>query len=141
MNDPVRVSLDPATIEAIAQRIAEILRTDHPHAPASSSAEDRYLGNDGGRLVDAAELAGWLGVEREWVYEHAAELGALRLGDGPRARLRFDLERVVERLAACPEGRGPGDPPDGATTPTPRPRRRRRTGTGAELLPIRGREA
>lgn len=41
-------------------------------------------------LVDAATLAVELGVSRDWVYEHAHELGALRLGSGPKARLRFD---------------------------------------------------
>jgi hypothetical protein len=41
-------------------------------------------------LVDAGTLAAELGVSRGYVYEHADELGALRLGNGPRARLRFD---------------------------------------------------
>jgi hypothetical protein len=45
-------------------------------------------------LVSAAEVARELNVGRQWVYEHAAELGARRLGDGPRGRLRFDLETV-----------------------------------------------
>src|SRR4051812_40819680 len=41
-------------------------------------------------LLDAAEIAQRCGVTRAWVYAHAAELGALRLGAGPRPRLRFD---------------------------------------------------
>ena len=32
------------------------------------------------RLVDAGELAAYLGVDRSWVYAHAEELGARRLG-------------------------------------------------------------
>ncbi|WP_270006583.1 hypothetical protein [Solirubrobacter deserti] len=52
-----------------------------------------------GRYVDAATLACTLGVERDWVYARAAQLGAVRLGDGPRARLRFDLEQVRATLA------------------------------------------
>jgi len=39
--------------------------------------------------LDAAELAKQLGVSRAWVYEHASELGATRIGNGPRPRLRF----------------------------------------------------
>ena len=39
--------------------------------------------------LNAAELARRLGVSREWVYEHADELGARRIGSGPRPRLRF----------------------------------------------------
>jgi hypothetical protein len=46
------------------------------------------------RLLTADELAIVLGVDRGYVYEHAVELGAWRLGSGPRARLRFDLEEV-----------------------------------------------
>ncbi len=47
-------------------------------------------------LVDAIALARLLGVSRAYVYEHADELGALRLGGGPKARLRFDLVTVRE---------------------------------------------
>lgn len=67
-------------MDAIAERVAELLRDDD--APAAH------------RLVSAAEIARELNVGRQWVYEHADELGARRLGDGPRARLRFDLETV-----------------------------------------------
>jgi hypothetical protein len=45
--------------------------------------------------VDAATLARILGVSRDSIYEHADELGAVRIGDGPRARLRFDVERAT----------------------------------------------
>jgi predicted DNA-binding transcriptional regulator AlpA len=58
------------------------------------------------RFVDAAAVAAVLGVERSWVYEHADELGARRLGSGPRARLRFDLEEVDSWLTSCSQGRG-----------------------------------
>jgi len=39
--------------------------------------------------LDAADVANQLGVKRKWVYEHASELGATRIGNGPRLRLRF----------------------------------------------------
>lgn len=79
---------DPALVEAIARRVVELLRDDWRLA-----AESRY--------VDAATLAEDLKVERDWVYAHARQLGAIRLGDGPRARLRFDPEVVAERLAGA----------------------------------------
>lgn len=66
--------------DAIAERVAGLL-----HIEGASAAD---------RLVTAAEVAHELRVERQWVYEHAEELGARRLGDGPRGRLRFDLETV-----------------------------------------------
>jgi hypothetical protein len=64
-------SCTPHTIDAIARRVAEILR----NGPGPCAEGSSYFGNDGGRLVDAAELASFLGAEREWVYAHAAELG------------------------------------------------------------------
>jgi len=54
--------------------------------------------------VTPAELAAFLVVDRCYVYERADELGAMRLGSGPRARLRFDLEQV-RRLISCDVGR------------------------------------
>jgi hypothetical protein len=92
------------------------------------------------RLLTPAELAEWLAVDRSWVYEHAEELGALRLGAGPKARLRFDLEAVKCCLGgtSCSEGResDDGEPAQQALS---RRRRRRATGTTVELLPVRGR--
>jgi hypothetical protein len=78
-----------------------------------------------------------LGVARSFVYAHAAELGGYRLGTGPRARLRFDLEDVRRRIS-CRGSRESGSA-DSAPEAASRPRRRLRTGTNVELLPIRGR--
>jgi hypothetical protein len=90
-------------------------------------------------LVDAATLAGYLDVERSFVYEHADELGARRLGSGPRARLRFSIAEVDVRLSAC-SGSRESSAPDPAPAAASRPRARRRMGTSVPLLPIRGRE-
>jgi hypothetical protein len=51
-------------------------------------------------LVDARELAKELAVSLDYVYAHAVELGAMRLGSGPKARIRFDLDRAREALEA-----------------------------------------
>jgi hypothetical protein len=51
-------------------------------------------------LVDAATIAELIGTTRDWVYQNADRLGAIRLGDGPRARLRFDPERVERALGS-----------------------------------------
>jgi hypothetical protein len=84
-------------------------------------------------LLEPAELAKRLGKSRAWVYEHAEDLGAIRLGDGPRPRLYFDLERSRGRLAALA----------GVNRSRPEParpsRRRRWQGTSdIELLPVKG---
>jgi hypothetical protein len=84
--------LDPALIDAIAtrllgplaERLVEMIKEEGLIAPPNPPKQ----------WLDAAELARRLGVTREWVYEHARELGAVRIGDGPRPRLRFAPEQI-----------------------------------------------
>jgi hypothetical protein len=80
------VRLDPGEAERIAALVAEAVRRDPP-----------------ARFIDAAATARMLSVERDWVYEHAEELGAIRLG-GPRGRLRFDRHEICRRLARTRRG-------------------------------------
>src|SRR4051794_5586196 len=110
------MTLDPDDIEAVARRVAELLR-------ASTRATEP--------LVDAAQLARILGVERDWVYARANRLGAVRLGDGPKARLRFDMARVRATLAAA----GPGEQPS-REEPVRRRRGRPRRHAGAAGVPL-----
>jgi hypothetical protein len=124
-NDGLRV-LDEHSLDFLARRLAvlliERLESRTPRAP----------------LVDVEAVARYLAVDPSYVYEHAAELGARRLGSGPKARLRFRLEDVDKHLTSCCVSR---------QSPAPEPhrqddsRRRRRppTGTSPPLLPIRGR--
>jgi len=113
-----RIKLDPQTIEAIARRVVELL-------------EKRGLQNR--ELVDAAELARRLGIKRSWVYSHAIELGAVKLGDGAKPRLRFDPEVAARVLRRVGEGQA-ADPPARSGERAGQPR-------GSEgrvaLLPIR----
>ena len=89
-------------------------------------------------LVDAAAVAEYLSVARSWVYEHASELGARRLGAGPRARLRFSLAEVDERLTSCTTGRKSQHAAEPIAKPIRHRQRPPRLGTGVALLPIRG---
>lgn len=75
------MTLDLEDVEAIAQRVAELLR---PRVAIG--------------LVGVHAVVARFGVSRSYVYEHAEELGAIRLGEGPKARLRFDLEQVAQAL-------------------------------------------
>jgi hypothetical protein len=96
------VALDEPTIERLAHRVAELLHDELP-APAIAPSEpvrDR-------RLVTAAQVADRWSIDRAWVYAHADDLGAHRLGTGTRPRLRFDPALVEQRL-------GPSDPPSQA---------------------------
>jgi hypothetical protein len=77
-------------------------------------------------FLDASELARVLGVERDWVYEHQDQLGAIRLGNGRRPRLRFELTRAVQALDDLPAARGAR--PAGVHQGVPVPRRRQARG-------------
>jgi len=115
-----RIKLDPRTVEEIARRVVALL-------------ERRGLGRR--ELVDAAELARRFGIERSWVYTHAIELGAVKLGNGAKPRLRFDPEvaaRVLRRVGEIPAA----DPPARSGKRAGQPPRR--AASDVRLLPIRG---
>jgi hypothetical protein len=103
---------DVELVEAIAQRVAELLRQNTPTP---------------GALVDAQTLAGLLGVSRAHVYRNANRLGAQRIGDGERPRLRFDP-------AVALQARERTTPPSPAPS---QPRRHRQLRSTVPLLPIR----
>lgn len=82
--------MTPEEIDAVAQRVAYYV---------TESLAEQLRPPPGRRIVDAGELSTELGVSLDWVYEHADELGAMRLGSGPKARLRFELEEARTALA------------------------------------------
>jgi hypothetical protein len=49
-------------------------------------------------MLTVAEVATWLALGDGWVREHAAELGGVKLGDDPRAPLRFPRAGVEDWL-------------------------------------------
>ena len=75
--------MSSATAEEVAQRVAEIL--------AERAAESL-------RLLSTEAVAEMLAVSEEWVRGHAVELGAIRVGDGPKGALRYDPSRVRAAL-------------------------------------------
>jgi hypothetical protein len=89
VNDRILTTSDvEALADAIAQKVVEIVGT-----------RSATFG-----LVDARELAGELGVSIDYVYAHATKLGAMRLGSGPKARIRFDLDRARQALEVRTRG-------------------------------------
>jgi hypothetical protein len=112
------MTLNREDIEALALRVAELL-------------EERGARRPSGALVDAAELARRFGTDRSWVYSHASKLGAIRLGDGPKARLRFDPEAAALRMRL-------GNPEQIPAKKPPARRRRNRGAREVRLLPIDG---
>jgi hypothetical protein len=76
-----------AIAEATARKLAEVI-----------AERGKTFG-----LVGPRELAEGLGVSLDYVYAHATELGAMRLGSGPKARIRFDLDGARRALEARTE--------------------------------------
>ncbi|MGH2965561.1 MAG: helix-turn-helix domain-containing protein [Solirubrobacterales bacterium] len=115
-------ALDAASIDAVARRVVELLTANG--VPTEG-------------LMSAAEVARRFGISRSTVYERAQELGAIRLGDGPKARLRFDPQTVAEWLTVTEERK------DASEKESPGGRNRRRgpvrPADGVPLLQIRGR--
>jgi hypothetical protein len=110
-------------VRAIAEVLADVL-VERGLVVAGSSG--------GGRVLDAAAVAALLGRERQWVYEHADELGAFRYGAGPRARLGFDLHSVERWKRERQQLPGKTGTTRQRRTPTPRRR------SDATLIPYEG---
>jgi hypothetical protein len=109
------VAFDVEEIEAVSEHIAELVASARPKVG----------------LIDARELAKELGVARDWVYANAGRLGGVRLGNGPRARLRFDVELARQALAASGTG---AQPPSNRAAPRRRGRPRREVAPGVPLI-------
>jgi hypothetical protein len=72
--------LEVRLVDLIAQRVLQLLG-------------DRN--DDQVQLLTVAQVARRFQVHPSWVYANAQRLGALRLGPGPKAPLRFDPRRVA----------------------------------------------
>jgi hypothetical protein len=97
-------------------------RTADNAVAANNSAEQT---SDDGELWTARRVAAHYGVAVGFIYQHADELGCVRLGGTARPRLRFDPAVVRERWSSV----GGGAPEVVSTrrrtpSPTSAPRRR-----------------
>ncbi|HWC49695.1 MAG TPA: hypothetical protein VG448_12505 [Solirubrobacterales bacterium] len=92
--------LSPESIDALATRLAELLGGARVPAPPMESPK---------KMLSAAEVSRRWSISRRWVYDHADELGARRMGTGPRPRLRFDPDEVAARIGAPRCLVSPGD--------------------------------
>jgi hypothetical protein len=113
---PALSDRDVLLVDAVALRVVELLdeRALRPREPHD-------------QLVDAQGLADALGVARSFVYRHSGMLGAVRLGDGPRAPVRFDIETAREAISCWHSRRSPDQTADkhGGNGPSRRGRGRR----------------
>lgn len=115
-------------VDAIARRVVELL-------------DERSAGTTPGRLVDVAALAEILDVSADTVYRHQIALGVVKIGDGPKPALRFDVAKATSAWNARCAGAPSQEPATTADTGRKAGRPRRATGASVDLLPIRGRVA
>jgi hypothetical protein len=108
------VSVTEATLDEIARRVAELV-ADRIREPL--------------HLINTETLARLLAVSEEWVREHAAELGAIRVGDSPKGALRFEAGRARAALDRRRVGR-PSDTQHGRAL-----QRRRSPGVAPTAIP------
>jgi hypothetical protein len=87
----VAVDLTPQAVEQVAVRVAQLLQRQQQNQAQRHASESTGM-------LTVAELAQHLHLNRAWVYEHADELGAIRVGSGPKARIRFDLHTAKGAL-------------------------------------------
>jgi hypothetical protein len=113
------VHLDPESVEAVAARVAQLLQA------GSIRIEDVAA-----ETLTTTETAERFNVSPDYLREHADDLQAGRMGDGPKARLRFNPAIVAAHLAPRPDPRTRPDPPA--------PARRRPTAVSGDLLPVKG---
>ena len=109
--------------ERVGEQLAQLLadrRVDTSVEPSKQNVQNPSTSNPGllakteEGLWSAREIAGYYGVTVNFVYDHADELGCIRLGGGRRPRLRFDPRIVRERWTLS-----------GDALPEPAPTRRR----------------
>ena len=112
---------DLSFVDAVARRVVELLR------------EEGAVSRAAPRLLTVAAVSQEFGVSTDWLYANARPLGAIRLGSGPRARLRFDRATIADRIAKVASHAA-------RERSSQRGKRRRGTREGADgdLLPILG---
>jgi hypothetical protein len=92
------VRLDAASMDDLARRVADLVGHNFAAPPEHRpGAAEEY------RMLTAAQVAERWSVDRAWVYDHADQLGARRLGSGKRPRLRFDPAEVAAYLQTGPD--------------------------------------
>jgi hypothetical protein len=138
VNHAELAALADLVADRVVSRLASALATRHAGPGPPRTIADRHRPSETAtRLLTAGEVAKRFAVSSEWVRENADRLGALRLGDGARPRLRFDGDIVASALtrrsgsARSEHGEAPADPGDRSRSEGDA------TGNGLDSLPVR----
>jgi hypothetical protein len=110
----------------LAPKIADLVGTSAPSPPAQAQPT-------GAGLWTTRRVAEHYGVAVGFIYQHAEELGCIRLGGSSRPRLRFDPE-VVRMRWPLVSGRLPELAPTRRRPTSPARSRRRPADASSELL-------
>jgi hypothetical protein len=119
---PEAFPLSPTLIDELADRLSDAIAQRVVAALRDGSIQQAHTTIS---WIDAQEVALQLGVSRDWVYEHADQLGASRIGRGPRPRLRFPPD-ILERQG------------DNRPSPEPANHPAKQHPKSSGLIPIRG---
>jgi hypothetical protein len=92
------VKLDPVAIDEIVDRLGEVIVERVVEALMAGPTRTDLAPNAEG-LWTTRQVAAHYGVTPSFVYQHADELGCIRLGGGTCPRLRFDPNVLRERWA------------------------------------------
>ena len=105
------VDLTPQAVEQVASRVVQLLYRQQQQEQAKT-------GEPVG-MVTVAEFAAYYKLNPAWVYEHSDELGATRIGSGPKARIRLDFQIAKAGLREIHAGSEPA-PADAKSRRSPR---------------------
>lgn len=133
--DRLASRLAPQLAEIVEAGGFDVHQRARPHHEDASANETDDVSAPGHGLWTARRVAVHYDVAVRFIYQHAEELGGVRLGGGARLRLRFDPKVVRERWPRV----GDALPESAATRhrSNPRPSHRRRSDpAGYELLPF-----
>lgn len=119
-------------LQELRAQLAEFSeREERPQSAPSDYRAPRY--------ATTTQMCEELGFERTWAYGHRKELGAHRMGTGPKARMRWDMEVARAYWSSL----SLVEPEAGTKPPRRRAAVRRKaaeqsglTNAGNELLPV-----
>jgi DNA-binding CsgD family transcriptional regulator len=111
-------ALDDHTIELIAARVADMLKTE-----LETIVADLAAASSPGRPLTVGEVADRFGLGRSTVYTHWREWGGYKLGTGDKATIRFDQQALPERPPDPTQPRQPSAKNNGPRRKRQRPRR------------------
>jgi hypothetical protein len=110
----VAVDLTPQAVEQVASRIVQLLHRQQQNQQHAEAREP--VG-----MVTVAQLAAYYKLNPAWVYEHANELGAIRIGNGPKARIRIDFQTAKAAIAQLKASTAPAPTDTNPRRPRQRP--------------------